>query len=129
MFLKEKKFAVVAVGALILVALGVYGGLFLSRSNVWQTGESGYTVVYLVSGDMYFGKLSGFPRPHLTDVWYMERGVSPENQPQLGVTSFKSAVWGPKDVLYLNPKNILWQTELSEESPLIQAIAQKRAAQ
>lgn len=121
----EKKYLFFIIGLTILVGAGIYFGFLLSKWKLWDAREPQYTVVYLTSGDMYFGEFSRFPSPHLTNVWFLERETSSENQPQLGISSFKSAIWGPKDVLYLNPENILWQTELREDSPLIQAIQQK----
>lgn len=124
----EKKHLFLAFVILVIVAAGIYAGSLIGRADFAKLLAPRYTVVYLTSGDMYFGKFSWFPRPHLRNVWYLERGVSGENLPQLGVTAFESAVWGPRDVLYLNPTQILWKTELRSDSPLLQAMRANRQA-
>jgi len=103
---------------LVVVVLAVWMVKGFSRKD-----ESEFSAVYLTSGDIYFGKLSWFPRPTLTNVWYLQRGVSENNQPQLGVLPLKSVFWGPVDEITLNPKNILFWTNIRPDSEMAKALA------
>ncbi len=80
---------------LIIVLVVVLGGVLY-----WQLGmKKSYYAVYLSTGDLYFGKLSYFPRVSLSDVWFRQRG---SNNPQnsLNLARFADAVWGPEDKIY-----------------------------
>jgi hypothetical protein len=85
-------------------------------------GPSPYSAVYLTSGDVYFGKLSWFPSPHMTDVWYLNRTAGPNGQAQISVAPFKGAFWGPMDEINFNPKQILYWTRLSNASQLVKGL-------
>lgn len=102
----------------VLVAAGVWGWTEMAQSNS-PTGPSPYSAVYLSSGDVYFGKLSWFPEPHMTDVWYLNRTVNQSGQSQIAVAPLKSVFWGPVDEINLNPKQILFWTRLSNASQLV----------
>jgi hypothetical protein len=106
---------------IVIIILAGWLALTLMRSN--ESGPSAYSAVYLSTGDIYFGKLSWFPRPHLKEVWYLQRGVDQQNQPQLGIAQFKNAFWGPMDEIYLNPKEIIFWTSLRKDSQLAKAFA------
>ncbi len=90
---------------LIFLIVGISIGVWFGRA---ASGESDYSAVYMNTGDMYFGKLSWWPQPHLTDVWLLQRGVDSKNQPQTAVAPFKNAFWSPAGVVYLNRQNIVW---------------------
>ena len=85
-------------------------------------GPSPYSAVYLTSGDVYFGKLSWFPSPHMTDVWYLNRTTGPNGQTQISVAPFKGVFWGPMDEINLDPKQILFWTRLSNGSQLVKGL-------
>ena len=82
-------------------------------------GPSPYSAVYLTSGDIYFGKLSWFPEPHMTDVWYLDRSVDSSGQTQVSIAPFQGAFWGPMDEVTLNPQQILFWTSISKSSQLV----------
>ncbi|MBI2888914.1 MAG: hypothetical protein HYY10_03250 [Candidatus Liptonbacteria bacterium] len=117
----SKRFAVSIIAiVVVLVLLGVWAGSFLAGSK--QTGASGYTAVFLTSGDVYFGKLSWFPWPKLTKAWFLQRSVDQQNQPQLGLAPFSSVFWGPAGDLFLNPKQILFWAPIAADSSVAKAI-------
>ncbi|MBM3257451.1 MAG: hypothetical protein FJY98_03985 [Candidatus Liptonbacteria bacterium] len=103
---------------LVLVLLGVWAGSLLSAKK----DASGYTAVFLVTGDVYFGKLSWFPWPKLTHAWFLQRSVGQDNQPQLGLAPFTSVFWGPAGDVYLNPKQILFWAPIKSDSQVAKAI-------
>ncbi len=118
-----KKAAFFIIIALLLIAVILLAAwLAVSIGREGKSGESAYSAVYLVTGDIYFGKLTLFPRPHLRNVWFIQRGVDQQNQPQLGVAALKNAFWGPVDEIYLNPKNIVFWTKLRSDSQLAKAL-------
>lgn len=99
---------------LVVVLLVVLGGVLL-----WQKGgfERPYSAVYLSTGDIYFGKLSHFPRLSLTDVWLLQR--SDDQQNPYGISKFSNAFWGPEDRITFDSKSIVWFAELKADSELV----------
>ncbi|MBI5401465.1 hypothetical protein HZB05_01390 [Candidatus Wolfebacteria bacterium] len=84
----------------------------------WQKigyGKS-YYAVYMSTGDLYFGKLGRFPKLVLTDVWFLQKNNDAQNP--YALSKFDKAFWTPEDKLYLNSKNIIWMTEIKENSQL-----------
>jgi hypothetical protein len=126
--LSKKIIVVLLVVVVALVALGIWLGMaFLNKGN--PAGPSDYSAVYLVTGDIYFGKLQWFPKPHLTNVWFLQRGVNQQNQPQLNVAPFNAVFWGPVDEIYLNPSEIIFWTSLRNDSQLAKALANPASVQ
>ena len=126
MTLKNNIKFLIVVAVIVLAALGIAAGL------AWKGGESGaseYAAVYLVTGDVYFGKLSWFPHPRMTNVWLLERGVNAQNQPQLGITPFKNAVWGPVDEITFSEKQIVFWTRLRSDSPVLKGFENPQSVQ
>ncbi|MBI2623586.1 MAG: hypothetical protein HYW65_03360 [Candidatus Liptonbacteria bacterium] len=123
----SKRFAVIVIViVIVLVLAGVWVGSLIAGG---KRGASGYTAVFLVTGDVYFGKLSWFPSPKLSSAWFLQRGVDQQNQPQLGLAPFTSVFWGPAGDVYLNPKQILFWAPIKPESQVAQAIANPQSVQ
>ncbi|EKD23783.1 MAG: hypothetical protein ACD_81C00184G0006 [uncultured bacterium] len=112
----------------ILIALVVVLAVALGVVLYWQRVgfEPKYSAVYLNTGDIYFGKLSRFPRMTLRDVWFMEKGG--DAQQGFGLAKFENAFWGPEDKLVINDENIIWTTELRADSEVVLAIKNPRIA-
>lgn len=83
----------------------------------WQKSGSGYAAVYLSTGDVYFGKLSRFPKMALTNVWFLAKS---ENG--FSVNQLTKAVWGPEDKIVFNRDNVVWVAALDKESQLLEAL-------
>ncbi|RJQ29943.1 hypothetical protein C4571_00245 [Candidatus Parcubacteria bacterium] len=121
-----KKFIVLLiVFVVLLVALVVV--LTMDLRGAKTSSKSPYSAVYMASGDIYFGKLSWFPWPKLTNVWYLQRAVDENNQPQLSVAPFPGVFWGPMDEMTLNPRQVIFWTSLRTDSQLAQALANPSA--
>ncbi len=117
----SKKF--ILIGVLIVVVL-ITVGVWLGVSFIQQgttAGPSRYSAVYLSTGEVYFGILSWFPQPHLSNVWFLQRSADQNNQPQVGIAPFKGTFWGPVDEIYLSSKQIIFWTRLRNDSQLIKA--------
>lgn len=128
---KKTLITIVVVLIVVVVALA-----FWVISRTWQGGAGGpsaYSAVYLATGDMYFGKLSWFPKPHMNDVWLLQRSTDEKNQPQLSIVPFTNAVQEPVDEVYFNPKQIVTWTRLKADSKFVKLFqdpeSRKRAAQ
>lgn len=106
-----------ALVGLVVILLIALAGVFY-----WQKGgfEEKYSAVYLNSGDIYFGKLSRFPRMTLSDVWFLQKGS--DTQQGFGLSKFEKAFWGPSDEMVINDKNVIWVTELKADSEVVKAI-------
>ena len=101
--------------AVLLVGAGVWLGMFLARV---QRGTSHYVAVYLTTGEVYFGKLSWFPLPHLDNVWFLSRGLDEQNRPQSSVIALRTLFWKPSDRIYFNPKQVVFVTRLGDQSEI-----------
>jgi len=79
--------------------------------------SNSYYAVYAITGDIYFGKLSYFPRLSLSDVYLLQIPQGEKiSSPVL--LRFSDAFWGPEDKIYLNEKNIIWKTKVSDKNKL-----------
>lgn len=116
--------ALIVLLALVLMGLGVWlGSLAFGSGSANPSGPSPYSAVYLSTGDLYYGKLSWFPSPHLTDAWVLTRGQNASGQSQIGVEPFTSSFWGPVDEIDLNPREIVFWTRLRNNSQIAQTLA------
>jgi len=128
-----KKFAIVGillivVAVIVMISVGVWLGSAISGGSAKVTA-SPYSAVYLANGDMYFGVLSWFPKPRLSNVWLIQRTVDENNQPQVGVAQFNKAFWAPMDEINLNSKEIVWWTRLQSNSELVKAMDNPQVVQ
>jgi len=122
--LSKKLIIILVVAVVVLVAVGVWLVFWisgLSRPN--PAGPSEYSAVYMSTGDIYYGKLDLFPRMRIRNVWFLQRGVDAQNQPQLGIAPFGTAFWGPVDEVYLNPQQVIFWTRLRNDSQVAKAFA------
>lgn len=119
--MKKKTVILIAVVAVLALALGVLITLnIVNKSDEMKASK--FTAVYMTSGDIYFGKMDWFPWPRLKSVWYLQRSVDQENQPQLGIAPFKKIVWSPIDEIYLNSKQMILWTKIRAGSELAKAL-------
>lgn len=106
--------------ALLVVLIIITVFLVLKLNN--NSAESKYSAVYLSNGEIYFGKLSWFPSPRLSEVFFIQRIAGEENSDQLSLQPFGSVLWGPENKLNLNPKEIIFWTDLRQDSQVVQII-------
>lgn len=108
-------------------------------STEGDSSPSGYKAVFLSNGQVYFGKLEGWPgaKPKLTDVYYLRlrtplqqqqiaegEEATPPAQPQRELVLIKlgSELHGPLDEININPDHILFVENLKENSKVVEAI-------
>ncbi|MGB9681257.1 MAG: hypothetical protein ACPLXL_01810 [Minisyncoccia bacterium] len=108
----------------LIVLIALLG--YLVYLNMKKLGEDRYYAVYLRTGDLYFGKISWFPKFSLNDVWLLQRSVDQNNQVSFSLVGFTEAVYMPVDRIDLNKDNVVWITQLDKDSPVIQEIKARR---
>mgnify|MGYP001565601762 CR=1 FL=1 len=105
----------------IIVILLIIFGVVIYWQKVGFKNEPSYWAVYTASGDIYFGKLSWFPKMSLSNVWYLQKNTQDAQNP-FSLARFKQSAWGPEDKIYLNRKNIIWKARLDENSQVLKFI-------
>jgi len=105
---------------------------FLFGYYVWQQQaqfEAGGELsgVLLESGDIYFGKLTRFPRLTLHDAYTLQAVVDPDDptQPAYQVVPIAATIWAP-DKIFLNYDKIVFIGGVGEDSQIMQIINQQQ---
>lgn len=120
---KLNKILLIAV-AILLIALVI----IVWKPSIFKVFKgSSYYAVYLLSGDLYFGKMSWFNPYVLSDVRIIQKEQKSEKeQPALNLVKFQDIFWGPMGDLKLNKENVLWITKLSDESQVVKVINEQK---
>lgn len=106
--------SLVVAAVIVLVALGIWlGSVLMGKGTVNMA--SPYSVVYLADGEIYFGKLSWFPKTHLSDPWTLQRSMDKNNNVQTSIVEVNKSAWSPVDELYLNEKSIMAWSSLRSD--------------
>jgi len=120
---------------LVLVAVVGVGWYYLNVRSATSTEEvainSGdYQAVFLDNGQVYFGKLEQSRGEFylLTDVFYLQSGVSVEQTTNLALTKLGSEAHGPEDQMQINKDHILFIEDMKDDSKVIQAIQQYKTS-
>ncbi len=87
-----------------------------------------YWAVYLDTGDLYFGKLSYFPKASLSNAYILQRNAQDSQNP-FSISKFSNVFWGPEDRIYINKENIVWKTKLKPDSQIVNFINNPQSAQ
>ena len=112
----------------LLIGIGVWVGVTMIAGRSSSSALSPYSAVYLSTGDIYFGKLSWSPSPHMEDVWFLQRGTDAKGNATVGVYPFSQIAWGPSGTVYFNSQQIIFWTRLNGTSSIAQLIANPAAA-
>lgn len=109
--------------AVVVVVLGVWVGSLLYRlhsaDEKAEAKNSPYSIVYLQTGDIYYGKLHWWPKMYIENPWYLIRNA------QTGETNlapFSSTFSGPSSKMYLNPKQVVWWSALRADSQVAKGL-------
>lgn len=134
----NKKWLIIGVVAVIVIALAVGGWLLLQNKKGSTTGiDSGkYQAVFFTNGQTYFGKLSHVDDSYLklTDIFYLQSQNQPEgdaNNPQSeekaqsNVTLIKlgDEIHGPEDEMMIEKSNVLFYENIKADGKVGQSIA------
>lgn len=106
------------VTVLVVVALG-----FLINK---KASDSGYSVVYLATGEVYVGQLSTFPDFQLKNAYILQvtKDATDPAKNNFQITPVSDALWAPES-LHLVKKNIVFYGALKKTSKIAETIAAK----
>jgi len=96
----------------IFVSLMVLG---IIASVIFSFVRRPYMAVYLATGDIYFGRVSVFPRVTIQDPWFFSRA----EDGSVSLERFSDAVWMPEDVIRINRDQIVFIAKVSKDSQII----------
>ncbi len=115
----SKKNIVIAVVA-VLVVLGV--AFLINRKNK----ETGYSVVYLTTGEVYVGKLTTFPDLQLKNGYILQvtKDATDPTKNNFQLQSIDQALWAPK-TLHLMKDNVVFYGPILPTSKIAQTLAEK----
>jgi len=122
MITKNKFYTIGLILAIILLCVLVYTTL----GNKTDSIKNPYSVVFLNTGDMYFGRISRFPRLALSDVWFLQVTAQEDQQAGFNLAKFSNAVFGPKDKMEINRENVVWISKLADDSQVVTYILQSK---
>ena len=122
MIVKSKFYTIGLILAIILLCVLVYTTL----GNKSDSIKNPYSVVFLNTGDMYFGKISRFPRLALSDIWFLQVTTQEDQQAGFNLAKFSNAVFGPKDKMEINRENVVWISKLADDSQVVTYILQSK---
>lgn len=114
--MSKKNIAIVIVLVLIVAIFGV-----------WQykvNHANDYSVVYLVTGEVYVGKLSTFPSLQLADAYILQvtKDATDPTKNNFQLNPVNQALWAPSK-LYLTEKNVVFYGPLLSTSKIAETIA------
>jgi hypothetical protein len=125
----------------VVAAAAVFGMSYLKGGNTLSIGmgsSSDYQAVFLVNGQVYFGRLSaqGSQFMNLTDVYYLQvnQALQPAEEgaaaqtPDISLVKLGGELHGPTDAMQINRDQILLIEDLKSDSNVVKAIAEYKKA-
>jgi hypothetical protein len=113
----------------IVVALVAIAVIWIGIAALQAHGNespTGFSAVYLASGEVLVGKLSLFGAPVLTDTWIVEYGSSTGGgQGAINLVPFQNTSVSPENVVHLSPPQMLYWANLNPESTLVKELEAK----
>lgn len=114
----------------ILLTIVIVLAAALMAIIYWQKVgfNKNYWAVHLDTGDLYFGKLSYFPKLSMSDAYLLQRNAQDSQNP-FSVSKFSNAFWGPEERIYINRERIVWKTKLKSDSQIVNFIKNPQSDQ
>ena len=125
-FMKEifdsKKNRLILIFSVVITLLVILSAVY-AWSSVRVNIKKPLTGVLLNTGDLYFGRISYFPRLTLEDVYVIQAVLNPTSpdQQRYQVVPLKASIWSP-DKIFLNYENIVYIGRVGDGSQVMQAI-------
>lgn len=109
--------------AVVLVLIVLVVGFLQYRSSRTNT----YSVVYLVTGEVYVGKLTTFPDLQLKDGYILQvtKDATDPTKNNFQLQPINQALWAPES-LHLNKKSIVFYGPLLPTSKIAETLAEKK---
>src|SRR3989339_1160842 len=106
--MNQNKWKIVSLVVIVvlLVVIGYFTGVFKSNND--------YSVVYLLTGEVYIGKLTTFPDLQLKDIYVLQLSKDEKDPTKntFQINPINDAVWAPKELHFLKD-NIVFYGPLS----------------
>ncbi len=107
---------VILVLGIIIFAMAL--AFALVKFNVFQKKPVAYSMIYLQTGDIYFGELSQFPYPVLKNGYILQRG----QDGGASLLPISSTIWEPSGYVRLNRDAIVFTAPLAKTSAIYRMI-------
>ena len=105
--------------------------LLIVIGAVWNYRQSKDTlsVVYMVTGEVYIGELTTFPRLSLANAYQYQavQDLKDKTKTNFELVPVAEALWSPS-VMYLNKDHVVFQGPIAESSQAFKAINSKSPA-
>ena len=122
---KDKKVVWMGI-VVVLVLLGI--SVFLFNANMERDYmESGYSVVYLSTGEVYVGHLTARRDFELKDSYILQlnKDTLDPSKNSFQLQPIAEALWAPKS-LHINKKNVVFYGAILPTSKIGEALAKKK---
>lgn len=88
-----------------------------------QASKSAYSVIYLITGEIYIGHLKTWPKMELNDAYLLQsvKDNTDAAKSNIQLTPLNEALWSPKQ-LFFNEKNVVFYGPIEEGSKAAEAI-------
>lgn len=109
-------------GAVVLLVVLFFG--------LWQykaAHANDYSVVYLITGEVYVGKLSTVPDFQLSNAYILQvtKDATDQTKTNFQLNPVSEALWAPS-VLHVNRKNVVFYGPLASTSKIAQTLAAQK---
>jgi hypothetical protein len=115
-FIEPKIFKVLII-ILLALAVGLLSVILLFQFNVLKAFPQ-HSVIYLQTGEIYFGKLSQFPYPVLENGYILQRS----QDGSISLLPISSTIWEPAGYIRLNKDAIVFTAPLAKTSAVYRMI-------
>jgi len=122
--IKQNKIFISIVIVLVLALVFV---LFGSKIKAKVNSSQGYSVVYLITGEVYVGKLKVFPDLKMKDgyIFQMVKDSQDPNKSNFQLQPMSEALWSPEYIRF-SKENVIFYGPLSETSSIFKTLTEKK---
>lgn len=125
----SRRGALVIVATLVAIALILWGLVWFGRRHDQAIEPNRYQVVYLVTGQVYFGKLQNTTGTYLTlrDAYTVQNNSSSADKDSSAmsqnlIVKVTNQVYGPEDSMAIRADQVQFWQNLSPDSKVVKAI-------
>ncbi len=117
----DRKKIIIIIVILIIAMLALMVNFYVAPKM--RAASNAYSVVYLVTGEVYIGRLTTWPKMELNDAYLLQvvKDTNDSSKSSFQLTPLKEALWAPKQ-LFLNEKNVIFYGPVEESSKAAEAI-------
>lgn len=133
---KMRRVVTIALAVVVIVAVVIGGKMLYARYfGPPQPDARKWQAVFLVNGQVYFGKLDRWDSRHavLTNIYYLQVSQSLQQanetsdaQQNINLIKLGEELHGPEDVMYIDRDKVLFWENLKNDSKVVQAINDRK---